>query len=107
MGSVQLYRTAVTVNHMQYMGEIMKLQTWMLQHTLPQETARNEYIVYNAEMYDSQTLAKMKNGVFCDIRPCGSCKNRRFAFIIRVTRIGELKTTLAVTSNRASVASYG
>jgi hypothetical protein len=53
----------------------------------------------------------MKNGVFWDVTPCGSCKNRS----IRVTRIGELGTTLAVTSNRrtlgrnttgASVASY-
>jgi hypothetical protein len=31
----------------------------------------------------------------------------RSATIIRVTRIGELVTTLAVTSNRRSVASYG
>jgi hypothetical protein len=30
----------------------------------------------------------------------------RSASFIRVTRIGELGTTLAVTSNRASVASY-
>jgi hypothetical protein len=39
--------------------------------------------------------------------PCGSCKNRRFggiiAFFIRVTRIDELGTTLAL--QRASVAS--
>jgi hypothetical protein len=28
------------------------------------------------------------------------------AWIIKVTRIGELETMLAVTSNRASVASY-
>jgi hypothetical protein len=46
----------------------------------------------------------MKNGVFWDITLCGSCKNRRFgrtfiASFIRVT-IGELGTTLAVTSNR-------
>jgi hypothetical protein len=45
----------------------------------------------------------MKNGVFWDVTPYGSCKNRRFeelsASFIRVTRIGELGTTLAVTSN--------
>jgi hypothetical protein len=42
----------------------------------------------------------MKNGVFCGVTPCGSCKNGRFeelsASFIRVT-IGELGTTLAVT----------
>jgi hypothetical protein len=39
--------------------------------------------------------------------PCRSCKNRRFeelsASFIRETRIAELGTTLAVTSNRRSV----
>jgi hypothetical protein len=42
----------------------------------------------------------MKNGVFWDVTSCGFCKNRRFeetsAFIIRVTRIGELGTTANV-----------
>jgi hypothetical protein len=42
----------------------------------------------------------MKNAVFWDVTPCGSCKNRCFASIIRVRRIGELGTILAVTSNR-------
>jgi hypothetical protein len=44
----------------------------------------------------------MKNGVFWDVTPCASCKNRRFgelsASFIRVTRIGELVTTLATAS---------
>jgi hypothetical protein len=56
-----------------------------------------------------------KNGVFQDVTPCGSCKSRCSeeldASLIRVTRIGELGTTLAVASNgissqRVSVASY-
>jgi hypothetical protein len=46
----------------------------------------------------------MKNGVFWDVTPCGSCKNRisdeLSASLTRVTKIGELGTTLAVTSNR-------
>jgi hypothetical protein len=49
----------------------------------------------------------MKNGVFWDVTPCGSCKNRRFggtgASFIRVTRIGELGSSLAVTSNRRTL----
>jgi hypothetical protein len=46
----------------------------------------------------------MKNAVFWDDTPCGSCKNRRFGetitSIIKVTRTGELGTMLTVTSNR-------
>jgi hypothetical protein len=46
----------------------------------------------------------LKNGVFWDVTPCGSCKNgvseELSSSFIRVTRIGELGTTLAVTSNR-------
>jgi hypothetical protein len=66
---------------------------------------------------DAEVLTK--NGVFWDVTPCGSCKNRREELSppsIMVTRIDELGTTLAVTSNRrkplgissqrASVASY-
>jgi hypothetical protein len=52
-----------------------------------------------------------KNGVFWDVTPYGSCKNRRLeelnASFIRVTRIGKLGTTLAlISSQRASAASY-
>jgi hypothetical protein len=40
----------------------------------------------------------MKNGVFWDVTPCGSGKNRRSeefsATIIRVARIGELGTLI-------------
>jgi hypothetical protein len=47
------------------------------------------------------TAVTMKNAIFWDVAPCVSCKNRRFggatASIIRVIRIGELGTTLAVT----------
>jgi hypothetical protein len=45
----------------------------------------------------------MKNCVFCDVIPCGSCRNsvseELSATLIRVTRIGELGT-LAITSVR-------
>jgi hypothetical protein len=44
-------------------------------------------------------LYKLKNVVFWNVTPCGSCKNRHFRGTIRVTRIGELGTTVAVTSN--------
>jgi hypothetical protein len=47
----------------------------------------------------------MKTAVFWDVTTCGSCKSHileeRIVPIIRVTRIGELGTTLAVTSNRS------
>jgi hypothetical protein len=52
----------------------------------------------------------VKNGVFRDITPCGSCKNRvseeRNASFIRVTRVGELGTKLAVTSNRRTLRAH-
>jgi hypothetical protein len=43
------------------------------------------------------TAVTMKNGVFWDVTPFDSCKNRRFgegpnSSIIRVTRMGELGT---------------
>jgi hypothetical protein len=51
----------------------------------------------------------LKNGVFWDVTPCGSCKNNVSmelrASIIRVTRIGELGTTLAVTTIRRTLRS--
>jgi hypothetical protein len=45
----------------------------------------------------------MKNGVFWDVRSVALVKtdvSEEISAIIRVTRIGELQTTLAVTSNR-------
>jgi hypothetical protein len=47
----------------------------------------------------------MKNAIFWDAMPCGSCTNQCFGehstSIIRVTRIDELGTTLAVTRTNA------
>jgi hypothetical protein len=58
----------------------------------------------------------MKNDVFWNVAPCGSLRadvsEERIVSIIRVTRIDELGTTLAIISNpnisslRTSVASY-
>jgi hypothetical protein len=49
------------------------------------------------------TAVTMENGVFWDVTPCGSCKSRRFeelsASFIRMTRNGELGTTLASRCN--------
>jgi hypothetical protein len=48
-----------------------------------------------------------KNGVFWDVTPCDSLRTddseELSASFIRVTRIGELGTTLAVTSNRRNL----
>jgi hypothetical protein len=50
----------------------------------------------------------MEKTDFWDITPCSSCKNllskEGIASIIRVTRIGELVTTLAVTSTEVRCA---
>jgi hypothetical protein len=48
----------------------------------------------------------MKNAVFWSVTQCCPCNNRRFEEVmtsIRVTRISELGTTLAVTSNRCTL----
>jgi hypothetical protein len=49
----------------------------------------------------------MKNGVFWDVTRCGCCNNRLLEELsdsfIRVTRISELGTALAVTSNRRTL----
>jgi hypothetical protein len=56
---------------------------------------------------DDKTVVLMKNGVFWDVTPRGSCKNdvseELSASFMRVTRIGKLRTTLAVTSNRRTL----
>jgi hypothetical protein len=39
----------------------------------------------------------------CRLLGCGSCKNLRRSSIIRVTRIGQQGTTLAVTNNRSTL----
>jgi hypothetical protein len=52
----------------------------------------------------------MKNGVFWDVTPCGSCKNRRFGGTQRLHHKGKqesVNTILCISSQRASVASYG
>jgi hypothetical protein len=51
----------------------------------------------------SEEEMNKKNGVFWYVTPCGCCKNRRFgginASFIRVTRNGELGTTLAIATD--------
>jgi hypothetical protein len=49
------------------------------------------------------TAVTVKNAVFWPVAPRGSCKSRQIASIIRVTGIGELGTTLAVTGNRSTL----
>jgi hypothetical protein len=44
------------------------------------------------------TAVTMKNGVFWDVTPCDVSEEPGASFI-RVARIGELRTTQAVTSN--------
>jgi hypothetical protein len=53
------------------------------------------------------TAGTMKNCVFWDVTPCGSCENRRFGGTCRFRnqgdKIGELGATLAATSNRRTL----
>jgi hypothetical protein len=56
------------------------------------------------------TAVTMKNGVLWDVTPCGLVRadvsEEPSASIIRVTRICELGTTLAVTSNQRTHKSH-
>jgi hypothetical protein len=65
------------------------------------------FITRNAVIRFLNHCTTMKNGVFWDFTPCGSCKSGRFgepgASFIRVTRIGELGTTQAANSNRRTL----
>jgi hypothetical protein len=64
----------------------------------------NEIFINIGEIFYFKPCIFMKNGVFWDVNPCGSCKNRcseeLSSSFIRVTRIGEIGKTLAATSNR-------
>jgi hypothetical protein len=66
--------------------------------------------IYNASYIASarnitKTRENLTNAVFWDVTPRSSCKNRRFGGIYghhyQGEQIGELGTTLAVTSNRS------
>jgi hypothetical protein len=50
-----------------------------------------------------ETVVLLKNAVFLDVTPCGSLRTdvseERSASMIRMTRIGVLGTTLAITNN--------
>jgi hypothetical protein len=58
----------------------------------------------NYVRFEVFTAVTMKNGVFWDVTSCGSVRTdvseELSVSIIRLTRNGELGTTLAVTSNR-------
>jgi hypothetical protein len=41
----------------------------------------------------------MKNGVFWDVMPCGSCKNRRFGGTSHLHHQGDKNGRLLVTAN--------
>jgi hypothetical protein len=52
---------------------------------------------------ESEKESDMMSVIFCDVTPCGSCKTdiseEPTASNIRVKRIGDLVTALAITSN--------
>jgi hypothetical protein len=48
----------------------------------------------------------LKDDVFWEVIPCGSCKNRRFGETYRFHHQGDVKNPDSMSSQRASVASY-
>jgi hypothetical protein len=73
----------------------------------PSEPEKTITICSESVRFEVFTTVTMKNGVFWVVTPCGSRKNRRFggtcASFIRVTKIGELGTIQAATSNRRTL----
>jgi hypothetical protein len=71
------------------------------------ETKYEEWHRIRGKLVDQKTEEDtgktMKNAVFWDVTPCGCCNNRvsegYIASTFRITRIGELGKTSAVTSN--------
>jgi hypothetical protein len=66
---------------------------------VPYKHKTSQLMNTNCLRFEVFTAVTMKNAVAWDVMSCGSCKNRvseeLSASIIRVTRIGELGTTLA------------
>jgi hypothetical protein len=54
----------------------------------------------NLVSFEVFTAVTMTNGVFWDVTPCDSCKNRRFGEIYRLIHQG------GISSQRTSVGSY-
>jgi hypothetical protein len=63
-----------------------------------------QYVSAKKFSFDVVTAVTMKNTAFWDVTPYGPCKNRRFGRPCDLhhqgDKNGELRTTLAVTSNR-------
>jgi hypothetical protein len=78
---------------------------------LPYEIAFAMLCSWNFVKFEVSTVVTMKNAVFWDVTPRGARKSRRFGGSYhlhkKVTRIGELGKTLAVTSNRRTLRIYG
>jgi hypothetical protein len=63
--------------------------------------SQDEYVHFSGK-FEVFTAVTMKNSAFWDVMPCGSSEELSVSFI-KVTRIGELGTTLAVTSHRRTL----
>jgi hypothetical protein len=61
----------------------------------------------NLSTQGASGMKRQNNAVFWDVTPVALVRTdvseERIASIIRMTRIGELRTTLAVTSNRSTL----
>jgi hypothetical protein len=57
--------------------------------------------------FEVLTAVTVKNAFFRDVKPCDSCKNRRFgeriSFIIRLKRMSEVGTSLPINTNLSTL----
>jgi hypothetical protein len=76
-------------------------------HHMPENVIFNHKHCRDCVKFDVFTAVTMKNAVFWNVTSCGSCRNdvseEHIASIIRVRKMDELGTTLAVTNNRSTL----
>jgi hypothetical protein len=59
--------------------QILTTETWKRTSTSRCIHLQTHFL--NGVRFEVITAVTMKNGVLCDVAPCGSCKNRRFGGI--------------------------
>jgi hypothetical protein len=64
-------------------------RSWLIPHIQPIIAARIISILLPFVRFEVFTAVTMKNGVFLDVTPCGSCKNRRFGGTQRLVHQGD------------------
>jgi hypothetical protein len=69
--------------------EIVLTEGWPSHFTGEPDKMRKTTVMINDVRFEVFTAVTMKNGVFWDVTPYGSCKNRRFGVTYRLIHQGD------------------